>query len=133
MTRTTRTFGAYLSRVVPARSAARYVHQLQKNATILGSNCAGAAAVSVVVSGIRQHPPDLVVNLLVLEQVLPRRARGTDRHTRAAALAEHLVHPRHALLFVVGDGAVGAHRHAALAAGAVFFDDVSGLRLQLDV
>jgi hypothetical protein len=30
--------GGYDNREVPARSAAVYVHQLQKNATIVGSN-----------------------------------------------------------------------------------------------
>ena len=41
MTRTTSALGAYLMREVPARSAARYVHQLQKKATILGSKSSG--------------------------------------------------------------------------------------------
>ena len=37
MTRTMRTLGAYLIRAVPAPSAARYEHQLQKKPTIFGS------------------------------------------------------------------------------------------------
>jgi hypothetical protein len=40
MTRMIRTFDAYFIRETPARSAAVYVHQLQKNATIRGSHTA---------------------------------------------------------------------------------------------
>ena len=36
----TRTFEAYLIRLVPVRSAPAYVHQLQTNPTIFGSNSA---------------------------------------------------------------------------------------------
>jgi len=36
ITRMMRTLGAYLMRAVPARSAARYEHQLHMNPTILG-------------------------------------------------------------------------------------------------
>ena len=37
MTRMMRTFGGYLIRAEPARSAARYEHQLHMNPTIFGS------------------------------------------------------------------------------------------------
>ena len=37
ITRMMRTFGAYLMRAEPARSAARYEHQLQRKPTIFGS------------------------------------------------------------------------------------------------
>ncbi len=40
-------FAEYFTREIPARSAAAYVHQLQKNATILGSHsCPFPGAVS---------------------------------------------------------------------------------------
>src|SRR5512147_1848476 len=42
-----RTFGDILRRLVPARSAPVYVHQLQTNATIFGSNAAPATEASV--------------------------------------------------------------------------------------
>src|SRR5512135_413705 len=111
---------------MPARSAAMYVHQLQKKATILGSNSAGAAAAPLSVSGIREHSPDLLVDLLVLEEVLPRRPGRADRHARPAPLAQDLVDLRLPLLRVHRDRVVGAHRHARLAAGAVLRDDVGG-------
>jgi hypothetical protein len=40
-------FGAYLSLDTPARSAAVYVHQLQKNATIRGSQLSGFLELSM--------------------------------------------------------------------------------------
>src|SRR3990170_2402087 len=42
--RTIRMFGAYFTREIPARSAAAYVHQLQKNAMIRGSHAFDSAA-----------------------------------------------------------------------------------------
>src|SRR5512142_2112326 len=42
-----RTFGDILRRLVPARSAPVYVHQLQTNATTFGSNPAPGAGASV--------------------------------------------------------------------------------------
>src|SRR5512139_1013832 len=42
-----RTFGDILSRLVPARSAPVYVHQLQTNATTFGSKAAPAEEASV--------------------------------------------------------------------------------------
>src|SRR5512138_2267962 len=45
--RTMRTLGAILRRLVPARSAPVYVHQLQTNATTFGSNEPWAARASV--------------------------------------------------------------------------------------
>src|SRR5512141_1053947 len=42
-----RTFGDILRRLVPARSAPVYVHQLQTNATTFGSNAAAGAVASV--------------------------------------------------------------------------------------
>src|SRR5271157_1430895 len=47
ITRMTRTLGAYLMRAVPARSAARYEHQLQQKPTILGSKFSLAMGVVV--------------------------------------------------------------------------------------
>src|SRR5512142_2846536 len=46
-TRTMRTLGDILRRLVPARSAPVYVHQLQTNATTFGSNPAMGAGASV--------------------------------------------------------------------------------------
>jgi len=63
--------GAYFMREVPAKSAARYVHQLQKNATIRGSNaaCDSGARVSWRLR-IGQDSLDLLENLLILKEIL---------------------------------------------------------------
>ena len=104
----TRTLGACFSRETPARSAAVYVHQLQKNATIRGSQ----AFVSGFITGLacchlrwyRFSRPkqsfDFAEDLLVLEQVLPDGARRAGGHAGAAALAERLVDRRPSLVLV---------------------------------
>src|SRR5512132_313055 len=71
-----RTFGAIFRRLVPARSAPVYVHQLQTNATILGSNAAPMGEVSVVDEldmGTPGAPP------VAAGPRARRRASGTDR------------------------------------------------------
>src|SRR5271157_6095603 len=113
--RMTRTLEAYLSRETPARSAAVYVHQLQKKATMRGCQ---------LVSCMGEHSFDFAEDFVVLEQPLADRAGRAGGDTRAAALAKGGVDERLALFLVEGDGRVGAKRDARFAAGAVLLDDV---------
>ena len=91
----TRALGAYLSREMPARSAAVYVHQLQKNATMRGSKPLFLMQVQVDHASwtyVSCSTPSIsLVDLLVLEQVLLMRARRAGGDARAASLAESLV------------------------------------------
>ncbi len=79
MTRITRRVRARTSRrAVPARSTAVYVHQLQKNATIRGSN----AVVAMAPRYADQHAFDLGHDLARREVVLlGGAATGTPRRT----------------------------------------------------
>src|SRR5208283_2693226 len=81
MSRITRMLAAYFSRETPARSAAVYVHQLQKKATMRGFH-------SLLIS---QNSFDLAEHLVVLEEALGDRPRRTGSDARAAALAERFV------------------------------------------
>src|SRR5271165_5717350 len=124
MRRMMRTFGAYLSRETPARSAAVYVHQLQKNATMRGchpGSCMG------------EHSFDFAEDFVVLEKSLSDRAGWAGGDARPAALAEGGVDGRLALLLIEADGRVGAEREARLAARAVLLGYVGRVRLLLDV
>src|SRR5208282_5730965 len=65
ITRRTRTLGAYLMRAVPARSAARYEHQLQQKPTILGSK-GSDMGVGFQASGFSAEYPVLSIQYPVL-------------------------------------------------------------------
>src|SRR5512135_1858067 len=93
ISRMVRQLAAYFMRDTPARSAAVYVHQLQKNATIRGSQ---------FLSVIGQDPFDLAVDLFVLEQVLDDRTGRAGGHAGPAALAQRLVDGR--LLLLLDEG-----------------------------
>src|SRR5581483_251699 len=126
MSRMARTFGAYCIREIPARSAAVYVHQVQKNATIRGSK--GRS-----VSDILQHPLDLREDLRVGEQVLLGRARRARTHADPAPLAHHLVDGGLLPVLVERDRAERAEADAGLAARARRVVDERRARLERDV
>src|ERR1022692_3390903 len=123
MTRTTSALGAYLMREVPARSAARYVHQLQKNATILGSKP----------SGIGQYPFDFLEDLLVFKQILPHGAGWAGHHAGAASLAQRLVDSGFMNLAEERNGVIGTHGDTGLASAANLLHHVGGIGLGLDI
>src|SRR5271157_5117986 len=130
ITRTTSALAAYLMREVPARSAARYVHQLQKKATILGSNSSGLGFKS---SGIAQNTLDFRKDFVILKEVLPDSPGRTGSHAGAAALAEHLVDAGFVNFVDEGNGAIGAHGNAGLAAAADGLFHVGGVGLGFHV
>src|SRR5512133_1068639 len=86
-----RTFGDILRRLVPARSAPVYVHQLQTNATTFGSKAAPAEETSVE-EGIDMCTPGA-----------SRRAAGVSRRQRRARA------PRRP----VTDGTARLHPHSS--------------------
>src|SRR5512143_442239 len=88
-----RTLGKYFMRAVPARSAARYEHQLQVKPMMVGSNCslmiiAPSCAHEFRLEVGHQEPIDLRQNLLVAKAGSADGACGAGRHTRAAALTQ---------------------------------------------
>src|SRR5208283_760976 len=82
ISRITQPLGGYFMRDTPARSAAVYVHQLQKNATMRGCHSR---------SGIGQYSFHFTQQLIVLKKVLPNRPGGAGSHADTAAFAQGLV------------------------------------------
>src|SRR5664280_1256927 len=144
-----RTLLAMLRRLVPARSAPVYVHQLQTKAVMRGSNSPAAApaccALRAWVGSLTSLPEtegvDLAVDLLVGEGLQLDALAEADRLAGAAALAHARVHVGDVAAdlavdsadLALLDGAVGAHVGAVHAADAGVLVDHRHGRLALEL
>src|SRR5512143_3563439 len=112
-------------RDVPARSAPVYVHQLQKKATILGSNCFD-------VSDIIQHSLDFFIDLIIGEQVLLQCSGWARCHAGAAPFTESAIDLGNFVHGVKTESTVRTEGHTGLASGAKIVLDKDRVRLELD-
>src|SRR5450830_421406 len=138
-----RTLLAMRRRLVPARSAPVYVHQLQTKAVMRGSK-PSAAAPLVSIASLTSLPVaqsvDLAEDLLVGEGLQLYALAEADRLAGAATLAHAGVHVGDVAADVAVDGAdialldgaVGAHLGAVHAADAGVFVDNGHRRLALE-
>src|SRR5450756_1793565 len=139
-----RTLLAMRRRLVPARSAPVYVHQLQTKAVMRGSK-PSAAAPLVSIASLTSLPVaqsvDLAEDLLVGEGLQLDALAEADRLAGAATLAHAGVHVGDVAADVAVDGAdialldgaVGAHLGAVHAADAGVFVDDRHRRLALEL